>query len=467
MVEKLTVKNFAGIEELEIEVKRINIVIGPQASGKSVCAKLLFYFKNFVWKILDTVENEQTKPDIDLSYSQTFQDYFPPDSWGENNFYIKYEISEGFIEITRNKENTNKININYSEFFKNLKEELLEKLKKFDKQRYLINSLIDYKIKLTEENNKKSDDLTSLLEQIEILLTRVKENPESNETIIKQSFLREQLIEFLSSSLWDEAAYTQLFIPAGRSFFYNLQSSIFSLISNKSVIDTFMIKFGSTYESIKALNARIIKETEDINKKEINDEIDSLIKKILCGEHIQEKGEDFLRMADGRRISIANSSSGQQETFPLTIILSALPFLVDEDSAGQTVYIEEPEAHLFPSAQRKMVELIACVFNSDPQKQKLQFFITTHSPYILTSINNLLQAGMLYKESSQDVLPKLEEIVPRYKALSTLDLSAYVLENGKAENILDDKETGLINANLIDGVSDELAIEFDELLDLA
>lgn len=466
MAEKLTVKNFAGIDELEIEVKRINIVIGPQASGKSVCAKLLFYFKNFVWKILATVENEQTQLDLDYSYSQTFQEYFPPDSWGDNNFYIKYEISNVFIKITRSKENKNKINLNYSEYFKHLKGELLEEIKKYKIFQYVINSLTENKNQRTEENNKKSDDITFSSKEIDILLERAKKIIESNETIIKQSFSREHSIKFLSSSLCDEAAYTQLFIPAGRSFFYNLQSSIFSLIYNKSVIDPFMMDFGSTYESIKALNARIIKETEDINKKEINDEIDSLIKKILCGEHIEEEGEDFVKMADGRRISIANSSSGQQETFPLMIILSALPFLVDASSAGQTVYIEEPEAHLFPSAQRNMVELIACVFNSDPQKQKLQFFITTHSPYVLTAINNLIQAGMLYEESSQDTLPKLEKIVPRYKALITSDLSAYVLENGKAENMLD-KETGLIDANLIDGVSDELAIEFDELLDLA
>ncbi|NES46391.1 AAA family ATPase, partial [Moorena sp. SIO2C4] len=162
--------------------------------------------------------------------------------------------------------------------------------------------------------------------------------------------------------------------------------------------------------------------------------------------------------------SIANSSSGQQETFPLTIILSALPFLVEARSPGQTVYIEEPEAHLFPRAQRNIIELIACVFNSD--REKLQFFITTHSPYVLTAINNLLQAGMLYQESSQDTLPKLEKIVPSYKALSTSDVSAYVLENGKAKNILYN-DTGLIDANVIDGVSDQLAIQFDQLLDLA
>jgi predicted ATPase len=29
MAEKLTVKNFAGITDLEIEIKRINILIGP------------------------------------------------------------------------------------------------------------------------------------------------------------------------------------------------------------------------------------------------------------------------------------------------------------------------------------------------------------------------------------------------------------------------------------------------------
>ncbi|NEO21020.1 AAA family ATPase, partial [Moorena sp. SIO4A5] len=458
-------KNFAGIEELEIEVKRINIVIGPQASGKSVCAKLLFYFKNFVWEILDTVENEQTQLDLDYSYSQTFQEYFPPDSWGEYDFCIKYEISNVFIEITRSKENKNKINLNYSEFLKNLKGELLEKLNNFDRERDLINLLIEIQNNLIEANILKYDDITSLLKDIDLFLKRTKKNPESNKTIIKKLFSREYLIELLRSSLCDDAAYTQLFIPAGRSFFANLKSSIFSLMSKKTVIDPFLIEFGSTYESIKALNGRIIKETEDINKKKINDEIDTLINKILCGEHIEEEGEDFVKMADGRRISIANSSSGQQETFPLMIILSALPFLVDASSAGQTVYIEEPEAHLFPSAQRNMVELIACVFNSD--REKLQFFITTHSPYILTSINNLIQAGILYQESSQDVLPKLEKILPRYKALRTSDLSAYVLENGKAKKILDDKETGLINANLIDGVSDELAIEFDELLDLA
>jgi predicted ATP-binding protein involved in virulence len=429
MAEKLIVRNFAGIKELEIEVKRINILIGPQASGKSVCAKLLFYFKNFVWEILSVVENEQTKRNLDSSYSKKFEEYFPPDSWGNYDFFIKYEISNVFIEISRKQDSKGKISLNYSDYFK--------------KEITGLRSLL-------RKAKEKSSDKNANYERLDRLyLTR--------------QFLRDKLIDSLSSSLCKEAAFNQLFIPAGRSFFANLQSNIFSFLSSNNALDPFLRAFGSTYENIKNARLRFRNRLEEKDVREMHDEINRLIERSLCGKHVHEKGKDFLEVADGRRINVANSSSGQQETLPLTIMLAALPFLVAPRS-GQTVYIEEPEAHLFPSAQRNVIELIATVFNY--RKEKLQFFITTHSPYVLTALNNLLQAGLLYEESSQDVLHQLEKIVPRYKALTTSDLSAYVLANGKCSSIIC-SDTGLIDAKVIDSVSDELAIEFDKLLSLA
>jgi predicted ATP-binding protein involved in virulence len=429
MAEKLIIRNFAGIKELEIEIKRINILIGPQASGKSVCAKLLFYFKNFVWEILSVVENEQTKRNLDSSYSKKFEEYFPPDSWGNYDFFIKYEISNVFIEISRKQDSKGKISLSYSDFFK----------KELTGLRSLLRKAKD-----------KSSDKSANYERIDRLyLTR--------------QVLRDNLIDSLIMSLCKEAAFNQLFIPAGRSFFANLQSNIFSFLSSNNALDPFLRAFGSTYESIKNARLRFRNRSEEKDVREMQDEISRLIEKSLCGKHVHEKGKDFLEVADGRRISVANSSSGQQETLPLTIMLAALPFLVAPRS-GQTVYIEEPEAHLFPSAQRNVIELIATVFNY--RKEKLQFFITTHSPYVLTALNNLLQAGLLYEESSQDVLHQLEKIVPRYKALTTSDLSAYVLANGKCSSIIC-SDTGLIDAKIIDSVSDELAIEFDKLLSLA
>src|SRR4028118_204030 len=130
MAEKLIIRNFAGIKELEIEVKRINILIGPQASGKSVCAKLLFYFKNFVWEILSVVNNEQTKRNLDSNYSKTFEEYFPPDCWGKQDFFIRYEISNVFIEVSRKQDTKGRISLSYSEFFN----EELRKLRDLQKK---------------------------------------------------------------------------------------------------------------------------------------------------------------------------------------------------------------------------------------------------------------------------------------------------------------------------------------------
>jgi hypothetical protein len=110
-----------------------------------------------------------------------------------------------------------------------------------------------------------------------------------------------------------------------------------------------------------------------------------------------------------------------------------------------------------------VIELIATVFNY--RADKLQFFITTHSPYVLTVFNNLLQAGLLYGEDREDLSFHLEEVVPRYKALFPPDVSAYVLKDGKCNSIIC-SETGLIDAAIIDSVSDDLAIEFDKLLNL-
>jgi len=426
MGEKLTVKNFAGITDLEIEIKRINVLIGPQASGKSVCAKLLFYFKNFVWEILSVVENEQTKRTLDSNYAKTFEEYFHPDSCGKQDFFIRYEIANVFIEVTRNQDPKGKISLTYSDLFKKELTDLRSFLKKARDQK--------------SEKNAEYDNFDRL-------------------SFLTGQVLRERLVEFLGTSICREAAFSQLFIPAGRSFFANLQNNIFSFLSSNNALDPFLREFGSRYEGIKRarLRSRI-----RLENKDIQEEINRLIEKSLCGKHVHEKGNDFLEVADGRRISIANSSSGQQETLPLTIMLATLPFLASSRT-GQTVYIEEPEAHLFPSAQRNIVELIATVFNC--RKEQLQFFITTHSPYVLTALNNLLQAGLLYQESSGDVQRQLEKIVSRYKSLDVSDLSAYVLMDGKCRSIVC-PETGLIDAKVIDSVSDDLAIEFEQLLNL-
>lgn len=93
----------------------------------------------------------------------------------------------------------------------------------------------------------------------------------------------------------------------------------------------------------------------------------------------------------------------------------------------------------------------------------MQFVITTHSPYILTAFNNLLQAGYLLEQGADK--KKLFKIVPEFEVLKCGELNAYAFQDGGVVSLIDE-ETGLISADLLDQVSEEIAVQFDELLEL-
>jgi hypothetical protein len=60
---------------------------------------------------------------------------------------------------------------------------------------------------------------------------------------------------------------------------------------------------------------------------------------------------------------------------------------------------------------------------------------------------------------------KLSQIVPQTEMLKPNKLNAYAFQDGSVISLIDE-ETGLISADLLDEVSEEIAIEFDELLNL-
>ncbi|MCG6171626.1 AAA family ATPase, partial [Anoxybacillus sp. LAT_11] len=71
------------------------------------------------------------------------------------------------------------------------------------------------------------------------------------------------------------------------------------------------------------------------------------------------------------------SSSGQQEVVWILLLI----FTVILERRRVFMVIEEPEAHLYPSAQKEMVALFALLLNATDNT----LVITTHSPYILSA----------------------------------------------------------------------------------
>ncbi len=103
-------------------------------------------------------------------------------------------------------------------------------------------------------------------------------------------------------------------------------------------------------------------------------------------------------------------------------------------------------------------------------EKRHSFLLTTHSPYILTAFNNLIQAGNARQKIEErgnkpKELKKLFSIVSEDKILDIDDFGVYTLENGELKSIIE-KENRLIDENIIDEISDEIGDIFDKLIDL-
>jgi len=119
--------------------------------------------------------------------------------------------------------------------------------------------------------------------------------------------------------------------------------------------------------------------------------------------------------------------------------------------------LEEPEQNLFPKTQVDLFNDIVSLCNSEHPSS---FFITTHSPYLLSSANIALFVGKLNNFNVDQ--KQLEKMAGTGTGIQSDDFSAYSVSDGTCYSIVD-RETGLIRENEIDTASDYNAEVFNQL----
>src|SRR5690606_41902192 len=92
---------------------------------------------------------------------------------------------------------------------------------------------------------------------------------------------------------------------------------------------------------------------------------------------------------------------------------------------------------------------------------KFQIFVTTHSPYILSSFNNLIYSGNINSKLNTEgkKTDKLNKIIPVKEQLRSDLFSVYSLRNNEQKYLIEE-ESKLISPTILDSVSDEISIEF-------
>ena len=419
--ESLIVKNFFTLKDINIDLAKFNIFIGEQASGKSLLIKLVYFFRNHLRLPIHGFQDSQEQ--INEYLINQFKQIFKLDTNDlKCDFKIEYHFDNFVVFIDGFKQINIKFSDNLVSFYEKYRSELL---------------------KIHKQMLNQDDRLTNLFD-------------------LQYKIMKSDVNDILRKSALGVDQYS-CFIPAGRTCFVSVFRNIFNINLFNTIgsgdevisLDQLLLWFGKVYQdSIDkygkyGMLSNHLQDLSDIKVQEYLEWFDKKAAQILKGGYVHDNLGGFISQECGD-VRPWYSSSGQQEFLPIYLVLRSY-FM--GHFQGDYLYIEEPEAHLYPTAQKDITELLVYITNII---QSSGLCITTHSPYILTVFNNLILANNL-KEKQKIFDEKL--LVPFE------DVRAYFIANGTAHD-LRDYENHFITADDLDGVSESTASDFEQLLDL-
>lgn len=158
--------------------------------------------------------------------------------------------------------------------------------------------------------------------------------------------------------------------------------------------------------------------------------------------------ELFFQANENVKLEMPIVSSMVKELAPLVLCLR---YLV---KPNEWLIIDEPEMNLHPAVQVELIEFLAMLVNAG-----LHILITTHSPYIVDHIANLIQAA---KNDNKEDIKELFYLKQTAAFIPQEQVSVYLFEDGTAKNVVN--EDGIIDWYTFDEVSSDISDIYPQLL---
>jgi len=418
---RITIHNLGPVKDSTITIEDFSVLMGPQASGKSTIAKVVYFFLT----IKDDFTSFFTRPHMD-------------DDDGKKDAVrdLKKRLRKKFLGIFGTSwimPDDMTISCQYADGISIRVFLAPDKNASPDQPRNYINfdfgkKLIDY---------IQQDDV----------------NPH---------FMPEQQQEARAyfDTFFSEP-FDVVYVPAGREMLTLLSDRLAYIFSDPDLTESRSIDYCTQSYVRLVLKLRPLFEngTQGLLSDKLHlttDKVDraalgkmqDMIDRILKGRYFCVNSEERIRLDEKRYVKLNYASSGQQES---VWVLNLLYYYMLQNRRTFLI-VEEPESHLYPDAQNLMTLAIAQFVHYGNQAM-----MTTHSPYILGALNNCLYASALAESKERDV------IIDPSCVISSKQFRAWFMEEGYSENAMMDD---LIDNGLIDGASEEINGKTDQLMEM-
>lgn len=402
---RIEIKNIGPIKDVNFELNKINVLMGPQSSGKSTIAKIISFCQ---WAEKRYMLDGEFKYDVG---EQLIEFHRLSDNYFSENSYFTYETD--FITIT----------YKGKKLRKSIRKKQTSKIFKKSKNIYI-----------PSERNFVS------------VIPNLSKYKETNDNIMsfvydwftaKRIFNNNNLLTVLNLGVQ----------------FYNKSENDYDvlLLSNKKEI---LLREGSSgLQSIIPLIVIIEHLTDYIYNTNISQSVEE---KDSLKNFMLKNITKILDLSKFKGIDdVKNYQLDEEDMKKLLLSYQKARFLESYNSTN--FIIEEPEQNLFPTTQRELINYLFIKMNEERNHTLL---LTTHSPYILYSINNCLMGYNIKDEidsnEKTDITNKASWINPDL-------VSIWQVHDGQLVSVKDDT-TKTVTKHYFNEITKDIMDEYFEML---
>jgi len=407
---KITIKNIGALKDVSIDLNKVNVIIGPQSSGKSTIAKIVSYCQWAEKRFILDGKFEYEFSELFMNFHRIDKSYFNQDSLIEykgDYVNISYKGIDKKFNIKK-AEGSHEF-LNYKNIYIPAERNFVAVIPNLGRYKEtndnIMNFLYDWfeaKKKYTSKNkfsllnlnasyhNENGDDIDKIVleNKKELLLNNASSGLQSVTPLLV-------LVDYLSKTIYNET----------------------TLSAKENELLKMTIKpLTELRERIKVLlDGTDVERLKEVGK--ISNEVDLIEKMNL-------------------------------ETIHKQIYYHYTQFI-----------IEEPEQNLFPITQRDLMYYLINVVLDKEHNHKL--LITTHSPFILYALNNCMMGYNVKDKMPKDVQSDLKSntswIDPKL-------VSVWEIDSGTLKSIKNPK-TGTVDKHYFNNAMNEIMDEYYEMLD--
>lgn len=399
----LKIRNVGPVTSAEIELRRLNVIIGPQSSGKSTIAKIVSFC---LWLEKDILFHQSSLYVDNAFIDDQLLSYHRLNGYFDERSRIQYKSDLMTLSVTGT----------------------------------------------TIDEITVKDDVLSSAVMSKVTYVPSERNfvtiPNISSLKLENDYLRDFLFEWLGVRSRFTKQQSLDVVNLGLKYYYDVNRGNLILLESGKEIS--LEQASSGIQSVIPLLVMVAYSSDWIynHEPELSYDKNEMLQRNILSRLGISNGE---KLTDGtkRVLNAIIKKPNLADDLKSMDMLAAVAELARRIARPHHTHliIEEPEQNLYPSTQRDLILLMASYLNAHCES----LLLTTHSPYILSTLNVLLSTSSARKVHHDLAMP--EGVYPGM-LLPLEDYTAYFMgSDGQIQNIID-KDVPMISGLQLDGVSD-------------